>query len=155
MAILSIVKLFNKRLVRNYLRMKLTDLWKPTEPLTLIDLWNDFYTVKFNCPKNMRKVLHGGPWFVTGHFLSVRQWEPNFVPQEATQMHTVVWLRLLHLPTEFYDQAILEQIGSKLGALLKIDTCTSSTQQGRYARICIQVPLEIPLKTQVTIGNHQ
>lgn len=103
----------------------------------------------------MLKALHSGPWFVTGHFLSVRQWEPNFAPHEATQTHTAIWLRLPTLPTEFYDQTILERIGSKLRATLKIDTCTSSTLRGRYARICIQVPRDVPLKTQVTISNHQ
>lgn len=139
-----IVNLFNKQLAHNYLKTKSTDIWKPTKPLTLIDLWNDFYTAKFNKPKNMTKALHDGPWFVTGHFLSVRQWKPNFALQEATQTHTEVWIRLLQLPTEFYDKTVLERIGSKWGVLLKINTCTSSTLRGRYARICIQVPLETP-----------
>lgn len=36
-----IVKVFGKRLPYVYLRNKLQDLWKPSEPLTLIDLGND------------------------------------------------------------------------------------------------------------------
>ncbi|KAF3616353.1 hypothetical protein FXO38_34590 [Capsicum annuum] len=68
-------------------------------------------------------------------------------------LHSEPWLP--QLPTEFYDQEILERIGSKLGVLLKIDICTSSTFRGRYARICIQVPLDVPLKTQVSIGSHK
>ncbi|XP_016540710.1 uncharacterized protein LOC107841254 [Capsicum annuum] len=105
--------------------------------------------------ENMLKVLHGGPWFVTGYFLSVRQWEPNFAPHEVTQTLMAIWLRLSLLPTEFYDQTILDRIGSKLGTLLKIDTCVSSTLRGRYARTCILVPLDVPLKIQMTIGSHQ
>lgn len=46
-------------------------------------------------------------------------------------------------------------VGSKLGQLLKIDTCTSTTTRGRYARICIEVLLERPLKTHRNIGNHR
>lgn len=59
---LVIVKLFNKRLAHNYLRIKLQDTWKPIEPLILIDRGNDFYTVKFIKSKNMLKALHEGPW---------------------------------------------------------------------------------------------
>lgn len=42
-----IIKLFEKKLDHQYLKNKLTKLWKPTEPLILIDLECDFYTVKF------------------------------------------------------------------------------------------------------------
>lgn len=74
------VKLFNKRLAHNYLKTKLVDPWKTTEALALIDLGCDFYIAKFNKLENMIKALHGGPWFLTGTFLSVRQWKPNFMP---------------------------------------------------------------------------
>lgn len=36
-----------------------------------------------------------------------------------------------------------------------MDSCTSSTIRGRYARICIQVELGKSVKTSVTIGNHK
>ncbi|KAF3614437.1 hypothetical protein FXO37_35945 [Capsicum annuum] len=125
-----IVKLFKKRLPHIYLRNKLVELWKPTEPLTLIDLGNDFYIAKFSNPENMQKALHGVLWFVIGSFLSVRHSKPNFIPEEATQSYTTIWIRLPQLPMKFYHENILERIGNKLGTLLKIDTCTSATLRG-------------------------
>ncbi|XP_019235961.1 PREDICTED: uncharacterized protein LOC109216271 [Nicotiana attenuata] len=103
----------------------------------------------------MAKALHLGPWFISENFLSVRKWEPKFVPQEATLTSTAIWIRVPQLPTEFYDQDILKKVGRKLGKLLKIDKCTSSTLRGRYACICIQVPLETPVETSVIIGDHK
>lgn len=82
------------------------------------------------------------------------KWELNFVPEAATTTHTAIWIRLLQLPTEFYDRMILDRIGKKLGKLLKIDSCTSSTLRGRYARICIQVPLDQPVKNEVQFDNY-
>ncbi|KAK4734727.1 hypothetical protein R3W88_008988 [Solanum pinnatisectum] len=113
-----------------------------------------FYIAKFNKPENMQKTLHEGPWFVIGSFLSVRRWEPNFVPNETMEYHTAIWMRLPQLPTKFYDTDILEKIGNRLGGLLKIDSCTSATLRGRYARICIQVPIGKPLQGDVQIRNH-
>nr|XP_033508752.1 uncharacterized protein LOC117273670 [Nicotiana tomentosiformis] len=110
--------------------------------LILIDLGWDFFIVKFSLEENMAKALHLRPWFVSGNFISVRIWEPKFVPQEATLSSTAMWIRLPQLPTEFYDKEILKKVGRKLGKLLKIDSCTSFMLRGRYARICIQVPLE-------------
>lgn len=102
----------------------------------------------------MKKALHEGPWFIIGGFLSVTKWEPNFVPCTSTITHTAIWVRLPQLRMKFYDQQILERIGMKLGLLLRIDSCTSSTLRGRYAQICIQIPLENPVKKMKTIENH-
>lgn len=65
---------------------------------------------------------------------------------------SAIWIHLPKLPNKFYDHAILTRIGSKLGKLLKTDICTSATLQGRYARLCIEIPLLIPVKTHIYIG---
>lgn len=43
----------------------------------------------------------------------------------------------------------------KLGTLLKIYVCTSATLRGLYARICIQVATDKPIKKEVTIRTYQ
>nr|XP_009790993.1 PREDICTED: uncharacterized protein LOC104238354 [Nicotiana sylvestris] len=150
-----IIKIFKRKMSHHMLRSKLNDLWKPSDQLILIDLGWDFYIVKFSLEESMVRALHLGPWFISGNFLFVRKWEPKFVPQEATLTSTAIWIRLPQLPTEFCDKDILEKVGRKLGKLLKIDQCTSSTLRERYARICIQVPLETPVETIVIIGDHK
>lgn len=119
----------------------------------LIDLGNDNYIVKFQSEDNKNKVLHEGPWFMDENFISVRKWEPNFVPKKETITHTATWARLPQLPTEFYDKQVLERVGEKLGTLLKMDTCTSATLRRRYARICVQVVTNTPVKSEITIGK--
>nr|XP_009770156.1 PREDICTED: uncharacterized protein LOC104220886 [Nicotiana sylvestris]XP_016443387.1 PREDICTED: uncharacterized protein LOC107768753 [Nicotiana tabacum] len=96
-----------------------------------------------------------GPWFIFGHFLSVQKWEPNFLASEAKISKTAVWIRLPQLPTEFYDSVILQKIGNKIGKLLKVDACTSSTLRGRYARLCVELPLNIPVAHSIYIGSHK
>ncbi|XP_047257664.1 uncharacterized protein LOC124889733 [Capsicum annuum] len=150
-----IIKLFKKNLAYGYLRTKQLDLWKPSEPLIVVDLGNGYYIAKFTNQENMQRGLHGGPWFITGDFLLVRHWEPNFTPEAAKTTHTAIWVRLPSLPIEFYDKSILESISHKLGTLLKIDTCTPAALRGLYARIYIQVPLDTLVKTYVTMGNHR
>ncbi|XP_019259540.1 PREDICTED: uncharacterized protein LOC109237665 [Nicotiana attenuata] len=150
-----IIKLFGRRMPHYLLRSKLIELWNPFERLILIDLGWDFFIAKFGKEENLAKAIQQGPWFISGSFLSVRRWEPKFFPHEATLSLTAIWVRLPQLPTEFYAKEILEKIGRKLGKLLKIDTCTSVTLRGIYARICIRVPLESPVATSVTIGDYK
>lgn len=99
----------------------------------------------------MCKALHEGSWFILNHFLSVRGWEPKFISSAAQLTYVALWVRLPELPTEFYDFEILKKVGNKIGQLLKVDTCTTTTTRGRYARIYI----EVPLKTHIHIGTHK
>lgn len=131
------VKVFGRKVGHQTLHTKLRALWQPTEDLSLIDFGSDLFLIKFQKEKNMTKALHEGSWFVFNHFLSVRKWEPKFIASVTQLMYSAIWIRLPELPTEFYDFKILQRAGIKVGTLLKIDTCTSSTTRGRYARICI------------------
>nr|XP_016467507.1 PREDICTED: uncharacterized protein LOC107790116 [Nicotiana tabacum] len=149
-----IIKLFGKRIMHHYLKVKIQELWKSIKQFPLIDLRSDYFIVKFTKEENMNNVLRNGPWFVNGHFLSVIKWQPNFVAGKAQQTNTIVWKRLPQLPTEYYDGALLKCIGNSIGTLLKIDACTSSTLRGQYARLCTQVPLEEPVTTCIQIDSH-
>lgn len=102
-----IIKVLEYNINHQTLTRKLQQLWKPPEPLFLIDLGDNFSLIKFTNTTTMNLALHGGPWFVFNHFISVRRWEPKFCTSTATLMYTAVWLRLPELPSEFYDSKIL------------------------------------------------
>uniref|UniRef100_A0A1U7WW10 Uncharacterized protein LOC104227795 n=2 Tax=Nicotiana sylvestris TaxID=4096 RepID=A0A1U7WW10_NICSY len=144
-----------KRMLHHYLKRKIQELWKPTEDFQLIDLGVDYYIIKFKKKENMDKVMNQGPWFINGHFLSITRWKPNFVVTQEKVTNSAVWIRLPQLPTEFYDGKILEKIGNAIGRLLKIDVCTSTTLRGRYARLCVELPLEVPVQPFIYVGHHK
>ncbi|XP_019266854.1 PREDICTED: uncharacterized protein LOC109244251 [Nicotiana attenuata] len=150
-----IIKLQGKKVLHQILKRKLADLWKPKETFPLIDLGEDYFTVKFNKEENMVNALQNGPWFIFGHFLSVQRWEPNFVPSKAKQILTEICVRLSQLPTEFYDGNFLEKVGNKIGRLLKVDACTSTALRGCYARLYVELPLNKAVKSNVWIGSHK
>lgn len=144
-----IIKKFGRRVGYLFLQSKLQTIWKLSEQISLIDFGNDYYLVKFNKRENYDKALHEGPWFIGNQYLTVRKWEPRLVASEASLTYSAIWDRLPELPMEFYDFEILEKIGNKLGQLISIDACTSSALRGKYARVCILIPIEKPLKTML------
>lgn len=68
-----IIKVFKRKMPHHMLRSKLIEIWKSSEELILIDLGWDFFIIKFNLEESMVKALLLGPWFISGHFLSVRK----------------------------------------------------------------------------------
>lgn len=87
------------------------------------------------------------------HFLAIKPWEPYFKVSEATFSSVAEWVRLLELPIEFYDLAVLKEIGSVIGPVLRMDSFTVSGSRGSYARLCVQVDLEKPLINVVRVGR--
>lgn len=93
----------------------------------MIDLGMGFFTIKLSKEESQKRALQEGLWFIETPFLTVRSWEPDFVPSETRIQTTTIWLKLPHLQTKYYDLTILEKAGRKIGKLVKIDICTSFT----------------------------
>ncbi|XP_065632808.1 uncharacterized protein LOC112027336 [Quercus suber] len=148
-----IVKVFGRTIGYNYLTYKLNALWKPVAKMVCVDLGRDFFLIRFSCDDDFDKVLKGGPWFIGGHFLAIRPWEPYFKAAEAKLTSVAVWVKFPELPIEFYDRSILKEIGSAIGLVLRIDAYTTSGLRGNYARLYVQVDLEKPLINMLRIGK--
>ncbi|GKV21615.1 hypothetical protein SLEP1_g31576 [Rubroshorea leprosula] len=116
--------------------------------------WKKALIIKtFDKTEDLDKVINGGPWFVGAYYLTIRPWEPNFRPEDATFSHTVAWAQLPGLPSEYYDHCSLHKIGNTVGALLRVDAHTAHHTRGQYARICVRVDLDKPLVKTVRLGK--
>ena len=146
-----IVKVVGRTVGFHFLRNRVMSLWKPAGRLDCVDLGKDFFLMRFGLVEDYNNVLNGGPWFIGDHFLSIRRWEPNFKPTQASCSLVAVWIRLPELPFEYYELAVLKEIGNAIGPVLRIDSNTASEARGRYARICVQVDLCQPLINQILL----
>lgn len=107
--------------------------------------------MRFGLVEDYENVIKGGPWFIGGHFLTVRAWEPNFKPTNAVCNMVVVWIRLPQLPFIYYNPGVLKEIGNAIEAVLRVDSNTASEVRSRFARICIQVNLDKSLITTILL----
>ena len=150
-----IVKVYGKSVGFHFLQSKLLSLWKPAGRMDCVNLGNGFFLVRLSLKEDFENVLKKGPWFIGGHFLSLRPWEPDFRPTSANVSLVAVWVRLNELPIEYYNAKALQQIGSSIGNVLRVDTFTASETRGRFARVCIQIDVEKPLVTAILLGKAE
>ncbi|BFG15828.1 hypothetical protein CerSpe_021020 [Prunus speciosa] len=64
-----IIKLMGRPLAYTFLRSRLLQRWALKGPMSLIDLENNYYIVKFLYEEDMRYVLTGGPWQIAGQYI--------------------------------------------------------------------------------------
>lgn len=130
-----------------YVQTKLTQKWAPKSAWQLIDLPNNYFAARFSSAEDRNFALTGGPWMIGGSYLVIQQWEPYFRATEETIKSMAVWVRISGLPLEFMNVDFLEQLGDYLGTSLKVDMTTVHQTRGKFARICVQIDLNKPLKT--------
>lgn len=88
---------------------------------------------------------------VMGNYLTISKWRPNFSPSNNVIAGTLVWVRFPGLTLEMFDEKTLMWMGNSMGKALKVDICTSSAIRGKYAKVCIEVTLDRPLKPNVMV----
>lgn len=67
-----IIKLFGKPMSHQYIKSKLTDLWKVSKELLLIDLGFDYFIVKFLKEGSKLKALHNDPGLSMDFFYQIK-----------------------------------------------------------------------------------
>ncbi|KAK2378486.1 zinc ion binding / nucleic acid binding protein [Trifolium repens] len=150
-----IVKLLGRRIGYKALETRLKQMWVRKGVISIIDLGNDYYLVLFTHEDDKYAALMDGPWFIYDHYLTVKEWSPNFHPESDTIKEVAVWVRITGLPIEFYDSKILNFIGNRVGKTVKVDKNTLTQERGKYARLCVQVNLTEPLLAMFTIKGRK
>ncbi|XP_058784964.1 uncharacterized protein LOC131659629 [Vicia villosa] len=126
-------------------------MWVRRGVISIIDLSNDYYLVAFSHEDDKKAAMENGPWFIYDHYLTVKDWKPNFKPETESIDEVVVWVRISDLPIEYYDPRALAFFGDRIGKTVKVDNTTRKQERGRYARICVTVNLSKPLVAMLKV----
>ncbi|KAK2384819.1 zinc ion binding / nucleic acid binding protein [Trifolium repens] len=149
-----IVKLFGRRIGYKALENRLKQMWVRKGVITIIDLGKDYFLIYFSNEEDYIRALEDGPWLIYDHYLIVREWSPNFYPNEATIDKASVWVRIPDLPIEYYDAKVLHFIGNRIGRTVKVDKNTLFQERGKYARICVEMDLTTTLLAMFELNGR-
>lgn len=105
----------------------------------------DFFLVRFLNEEDYHAALLGGPRMIGDHYLSVREWQPNFHPEEASIDKIIAWVRIPGLPIEYYHSIFYNKLGNRLGKLIGVDELTENATREKFARLGVELDLLKPL----------
>ncbi|KAK5826605.1 hypothetical protein PVK06_021531 [Gossypium arboreum] len=118
-----------------------------------MDIENGYYLVRFQSIVDYDLALTQGSWIVFGHYLIVQPWTVEFYPLKPFPSVVTAWIRFPGLPGFLYKKMILEEIGSLVGKVMKLDFKTDSGARGQFARMAVSIDLKQPLTSQVSING--
>ncbi|KAH7848965.1 hypothetical protein Vadar_010951 [Vaccinium darrowii] len=130
---------------------KIKSVWDLQGDFSALEIGLGFVVFKFDMASDRTHVLTAGPWIINDQYITVREWEPRFKPDEAEEIQTAVWIRFPNFPLEYYYEKNIFRIARRLGRPIRADSTTVETDRGRYARVCVEIDLSKPVKSRVLI----
>ncbi|CAL8098266.1 unnamed protein product [Prunus armeniaca] len=140
-----IIQFVGKTHTYNFVFARLKQRWRLKGPMQLVDLDNGFFIVRFVLEEDMLCMLTGGPWVVAGQYVAVQKWRPNFCAAEEHVSRITVWVRLSGMGVEFFNSETIKCIGDLIGSSYKVDVHTVGQMRGKFARVCVEIDLNMPL----------
>ncbi|KAL7179508.1 hypothetical protein ACSBR1_042829 [Camellia fascicularis] len=86
-----------------------------------------------------KDILDGGPWYVGGFLLILKQWHHMMKLSKKDKKTIPVWVKFYNIPMEFWTGDGLSRIASAVGVPLFMDQLTSSGNRISFARACVNI----------------
>ncbi|KAL6578148.1 hypothetical protein OROMI_010476 [Orobanche minor] len=89
-----------------------------------------------------------------GYPMRLFKWDPFFDFKQEPAL-VPIWVKIMALPLQWFDQGALQTIGSLMGTFLKADPMTINRSRLDYARICVEINLKnnLPKLLGITCGT--
>ncbi|KAI9126128.1 hypothetical protein K1719_002549 [Acacia pycnantha] len=143
-----VVKLIGRQPAYGFMGKKLRQIWERKGTIDIFDLENYFYLINFQHVDDYMEALIGGPCVISGAYLSVTRWRPDFNPKNEIIESVVAWVRFLDLLAPLFDKKFLLNLGNSIGKAIRLDVHAAQRARGKFARLRFSV-------LHVELGNDE
>ncbi|KAL2230782.1 UNVERIFIED_CONTAM: hypothetical protein Sindi_1672600 [Sesamum indicum] len=99
----------------------------------------------------MEEIIEGGPWLFQGQPIVLQKWEPGMAMRKLKHTQVPVWIKLRHLPMEFWTIEGLSTVASGVGKPLYPDAITRACTRLDFARVCVMIDATQKLHNHIIV----
>ncbi|KAL0293666.1 UNVERIFIED_CONTAM: hypothetical protein Sradi_6924600 [Sesamum radiatum] len=112
---------------------------------------NGFYFFQFQTMAYMEEIIEEGPWLFQGQPIVLQAWEQGLSLRRQKHSQIPVWIRIRHLPMEYWTVDGLSAVASGVGIPLYTDKITQSCSRLDFARVCVMIKFHSKLPKHLVI----
>ena len=135
-------KSINLRAAKNLLR----SMWKLGDDLKIVDVGDRLLQFKFSMESQLSWVWNNGPWCFDNQILALRQWEKGMTVRTMSFTHIPIWVQAWGLPFDLINEKASQDIGRGLGTFIDVDCKAFKSDQARFLKVRVEIPLDKPLR---------
>ena len=128
---------YNRRAAKAMLR----SAWKLESDIRIINIGEGMLQFKFTLESQFLWVLNNGPWSFINNLLILRRWEKGMMTRSVTFSVLPKWVQVWELPFDLIIEDAAWDIGKGLSHVVEVDSKTFSSEQARFIRIWVEIPL--------------
>ncbi|KAL0283743.1 UNVERIFIED_CONTAM: hypothetical protein Sradi_7218800 [Sesamum radiatum] len=112
---------------------------------------NGFFFFRFKTRVFMEEVIEEGPWLFQGQPVVLQPWEQGMSLRRQKHLQVPVWIRLRHLPMEYWTEEGLSAVASGIGTPLYTDKITKNCLRLDFARVCVMLDYHSQLPKHLVV----
>ncbi|XP_028120127.1 uncharacterized protein LOC114317570 [Camellia sinensis] len=145
----------DKNLPYTLIKNNANNMWKNKGLVDILKNDDGFFFFMFENRDYCIDVLEGGPWYVGGFLLILKQWHRMMKLSKEDKKTIPIWVKFHNIPLEYWDGDGLGRIASAVGVPLFMDQLTSSGSRISFARVCVDISAvsEFPDSFIITSGD--
>ena len=133
----------------------LRSVWKMGSNLRIVDVGDDLFQFKFSMESQLKWVLANGLWSFENHHLALRRWERVMTATSVSFTSMAMWVQVWGLPFDLLLEEVGRDIGSGLGEVLDVDLKAFLSNQARFIRERVELPLDKPLRRGGVVASPE
>ncbi|KAL0912882.1 hypothetical protein M5K25_016296 [Dendrobium thyrsiflorum] len=137
-----VVKVFGENIPFHIICSELRRQWNHFGKFHITSLGLEWVLCSFQSSNSIKSVLSEGLWYVSGRIIELDKWSPNFSQSSLKGLTTHVWIRMLFLPLQCWDEVNIYKIASKVGIPYLIDCNMFQWGRREFARVCVRIELD-------------
>ncbi|KAL0444859.1 UNVERIFIED_CONTAM: hypothetical protein Slati_2208600 [Sesamum latifolium] len=110
-----------------------------------------FFFFRFQSEVAMTEIIEGGPWLFQGQPIVLQRWQPGMALRKLKHTEVPVWIKLKHLPIEYWTEEGLSVVASGIGKPLYPDAITKACTRLDFARVCVMLNIASKLPKHIVI----
>ena len=142
---------FNQRAAKALIR----SVWRMGPDLRIVEVGNGLFQFKFIMESQLKWVLANGPWSFEDHPLVLRRWERGMTATSISFSSMPMWVQMWGLPFDLLVEEVSRDIGNGLGKVLDVDLKAFSSNQARFIKVRVELPLDKPLRRRGVVASPE
>ncbi|KAK3229305.1 hypothetical protein Dsin_001186 [Dipteronia sinensis] len=126
-------------------------LWKQFGEVEVFLLENGMYIFRFADEATRDEVLSARLWHISNKPLILWRWEPGMQILKLSINSIPIWIKLMHLPMEFWTTTCLSYVARGVGKPLYADSITGDQTRLGFARVLMEVHSDSTFPKEIVI----
>jgi hypothetical protein len=132
-------------------KKSVAQMWKQYGQVEVFSLENGMFIFRFPDEFTCNEVMEAKIWHVVNKPLILRKWIPGMQVLKLTLKSIPIWIKLMHLPLEYWTHTCLSHVASGVGKPLYVDSVTEEQKQLGYARVLVEIDVESECPKEIEI----